>query len=49
MLRGTKPARTDDEQLTVYKSVGVAVQDAAAASFVLAEARVRGIGTEVPL
>ena len=49
VLRGTRPARADAAQLTVYKSVGVAVQDAAAASFVLAEARARGIGTEVAL
>jgi ornithine cyclodeaminase len=46
---GEMPARTDDEQITVYKSVGVAVQDAAAASLVLAEARARGIGIDVAL
>lgn len=44
---GEKPVRADDAQITVYKSVGVAVQDAAAASLVLAEARARGIGVEV--
>ena len=46
---GEKPIRTDDAQITVYKSVGVAVQDAAAAALVLAEARTRGLGTEVDL
>src|SRR4051794_11428077 len=35
LVEGTKPGRTDDEQLTLYKSVGVAVQDAAAAAVVL--------------
>jgi ornithine cyclodeaminase len=38
LVLGTKPGRTDDEQLTLYKSVGVAVQDAAAAALVLRRA-----------
>ncbi|MEY2433054.1 MAG: hypothetical protein QOC92_2779 [Acidimicrobiaceae bacterium] len=46
---GELPTRADDGQITVYKSVGVAVQDAAAASLVLAEARARGLGVEVTL
>jgi ornithine cyclodeaminase len=46
---GERPARTDDEQITVYKSVGVAVQDAAAAALVLTAARERGIGLDVAL
>jgi ornithine cyclodeaminase len=46
---GEKPTRTDDEQITVYKSVGVAVQDAAAAALVLTAARARGLGVEVAL
>lgn len=46
---GEHPARTSDEQITVYKSVGVAVQDAAAAMLVLAAARTAGIGIEVDL
>jgi alanine dehydrogenase len=49
VLRGARPGRPDDRAITLYKSVGVAVQDAAAASFVLAEARARGTGTEVTL
>jgi alanine dehydrogenase len=32
LVEGTKPGRTDDVQVTLYKSVGVAVQDAAAAA-----------------
>jgi ornithine cyclodeaminase/alanine dehydrogenase-like protein (mu-crystallin family) len=35
--------------VTVFKSVGVAVQDAAAASVVLAAAERAGVGTEVDL
>jgi ornithine cyclodeaminase/alanine dehydrogenase-like protein (mu-crystallin family) len=46
---GERPTRASDEQITVYKSVGVAVQDAAAATLVLAAARTQGIGTEVAL
>jgi len=46
---GERPGRTGDEELTLYKSVGVAVQDAAAAALVLKEATARGIGVEVEL
>jgi ornithine cyclodeaminase/alanine dehydrogenase-like protein (mu-crystallin family) len=46
---GERPTRSGDTQITVYKSVGVAVLDAAAASLVLAEARARGIGVEVAM
>lgn len=45
---GTARGRTDDAQLTLYKSVGVAAQDAAAAALVLA-ARERGLGTHITL
>ncbi len=46
---GTARGRTDDTQLTLYKSVGVAVQDAAAATLVLAAARERGAGTHIAM
>ena len=46
---GTAAGRTGGRQLTVYKSVGVAAQDAAAAALVLAAARRRGMGTIVSL
>ncbi|HEY7282812.1 MAG TPA: ornithine cyclodeaminase family protein, partial [Actinomycetota bacterium] len=41
ILAGTRPGRTSADQLTLYKSVGVAVQDAAAAGLVLRRARER--------
>jgi alanine dehydrogenase len=44
---GDRPGRTEAAQLTLYKSVGVAVQDAAAAGLILEAARARGVGTEV--
>ncbi len=46
---GVAAGRTDRDQLTVYKSVGVAAQDAAAAALVLAAARRAGAGTVVSL
>jgi alanine dehydrogenase len=49
LVNGTKRGRTSEDQITLYKSVGVAVQDAAAASLVLAAARERSIGREIQL
>ena len=49
LVAGDRPGRTDETQLTLYKSVGVAVQDAAAAALVLDSARRRGIGREIVL
>jgi alanine dehydrogenase len=39
--------RIEDSQLTLYKSVGVAVQDAAAAALLLRSAQQRGVGVEI--
>ena len=49
LLLGTKPGRTDPEQITLYKSVGIAAQDVAAAHLVLTAARERGLGHEIDL
>jgi ornithine cyclodeaminase/alanine dehydrogenase-like protein (mu-crystallin family) len=49
LVAGTKPGRTSPEQITLYKSVGVAVQDTAAAALVLAAARERSVGREIEL
>jgi ornithine cyclodeaminase/alanine dehydrogenase-like protein (mu-crystallin family) len=49
LVAGTKPGRTSPEQITLYKSVGVAVQDAAAAALVLAAARENSVGREIEL
>lgn len=48
ILNGTATGRTDPDQLTFFKSVGVAVQDAAAAQLALTNAHRLGLGTEVP-
>lgn len=49
VIQGTRPGRTSPDQLTLYKSVGVAVEDVAAASLVAAAARARGLGRVVDL
>ncbi|HEX6869533.1 MAG TPA: ornithine cyclodeaminase family protein, partial [Micromonosporaceae bacterium] len=49
LVAGTRPGRTDPAQVTVYKSVGVAAQDVAAATLVLAAARAASAGVDVEL
>jgi alanine dehydrogenase len=49
LVSGVRQGRTSPEQITLYKSVGVAVQDAAAAALVLAAAKERSIGREIEL
>ncbi len=49
LVAGTVPGRTSPEQLTLYKSVGVAVEDDAAAALALRGAEERGLGTVVEL
>src|SRR5262249_60551882 len=46
VLSGASPGRTSAEQITIYKSVGVGVMDAAAAALVLRAATERGAGVE---
>ncbi|HEY6597448.1 MAG TPA: ornithine cyclodeaminase family protein [Asanoa sp.] len=47
LVAGVRPGRTSADQITVYKSVGVAVQDAAATALVLTEAHRQGTGTPI--
>jgi len=49
IVSGTRPGRTDEQRITLYKSVGVAVEDAAAAALMLRAARERGVGREIEL
>jgi alanine dehydrogenase len=49
LIAGTRPGRTSPEQITLYKSVGVAVQDATAATLVLAAAHATGTGRDLAL
>ena len=49
LISGARPGRTSPDQITLYKSVGVAVQDAVAAHLVLEAAQQRGVGREIAL
>ena len=49
LLLGVRPGRTSPDQVTIYKSVGIAAEDAAAAALVLRRAGERGIGHSVDL
>jgi alanine dehydrogenase len=49
IVAGTASGRSSPEEITLYKSVGVAVQDLAAAALVVAAARERGAGQEIEL
>jgi ornithine cyclodeaminase/alanine dehydrogenase-like protein (mu-crystallin family) len=47
LVLGRKAGRESDEQITYFKSVGVAVQDAMAAQLALQNARAQRLGTNV--
>jgi ornithine cyclodeaminase/alanine dehydrogenase-like protein (mu-crystallin family) len=49
LVAGLVPGRTDDAQITFFKSVGNAVQDVAVAQLAVQRARALGLGTEAPL
>jgi ornithine cyclodeaminase/alanine dehydrogenase-like protein (mu-crystallin family) len=49
IVAGSRPGRTSLAEITLYKSVGVAAQDLAAAALVLAAARARNVGLEIRL
>ena len=49
VLIGTHPGRTADDELTVFKSLGLAVEDLAAAEHVLRRAEAEGVGSVVSL
>jgi alanine dehydrogenase len=49
VLAGTKPGRLSRDDITLYKSTGHAVEDAATARLVYDRARAQGVGTKLPL
>ena len=49
VLAGLAPGRLSADELTVFRSLGLAVEDLAAAERAVARARELGIGTEVAL
>ena len=49
VLAGFRPGRTSNQELTLFRSLGLAVEDLAAAELAVANARRLGIGTQVEL
>jgi alanine dehydrogenase len=49
VVTGRRPGRTSDEEITVFKSVGFALEDLAAARLAYDRGRAQGIGKEVSL
>ena len=49
IVLGTKPGRTGDDEITLFKSNGLAIQDTATAKLVYDRACESGIGTDVDL
>jgi ornithine cyclodeaminase len=49
IINGFKKGRQTDHEITFFKTVGVAVEDAAAAAAILAEAEENGLGTVIEL
>ena len=47
VLIGSAPGRQSPDELTVFRSLGLAVEDLAAAEYVVRRARERGVGVEV--
>lgn len=47
VLTGMHPGRTHGDELTVFKSLGLGVEDLAASELVVRKAREQGVGTEV--
>ncbi len=46
LLIGTAPGRTDDDEITLFESLGLAAEDLAAASYLYEKAKRLGAGTE---
>ncbi len=46
VIAGLKPGRQRDDEITLFKSVGLAIQDVAAASLVFERAKARHVGVE---
>ena len=49
VLAGTKPGRARADEITLYKSVGIAIQDVATANLVYHKALKQGVGTNVEI
>jgi ornithine cyclodeaminase len=48
VLAGMHPGREHEDELTIFESLGIAVEDLASAELIVRRARERGVGVEVP-
>jgi ornithine cyclodeaminase/alanine dehydrogenase-like protein (mu-crystallin family) len=48
IVAGLLPGRRSDDEITLFESQGVALEDVAAASLIYERARERGLGTSLP-
>jgi ornithine cyclodeaminase len=49
IVAGRRPGRTGPDQITLFESQGVAIEDIAVAVRLVARARERRVGTEIPI
>jgi alanine dehydrogenase len=49
LVVGRKPGRTNPEEITVFDSTGVAIQDAASAAWIYQRAVAANVGTSIPI
>ncbi|HXJ78770.1 MAG TPA: ornithine cyclodeaminase family protein [Candidatus Methylomirabilis sp.] len=49
VVTGAKPGRTSDDQITVFKSIGVAIEDVSVAALAYEKASQQGVGTVVEM
>lgn len=49
LVTGKKPGRVTEEEITLFKSVGFAIEDAVVARLAYERARERGVGTQIEL
>ena len=48
VLIGKTPGRANDQEITLFKSLGLAIEDLASAHYLYAEAKRQGAGVELP-
>jgi ornithine cyclodeaminase len=49
VIAGIRPGRTSRDQITLFESQGMAIQDLVIAAELVRRARAQGVGTEVPI
>jgi ornithine cyclodeaminase/alanine dehydrogenase-like protein (mu-crystallin family) len=49
IITGKKAGRSDDREITLFKSVGIAVEDIATAAYVFEQAECMGLGVPMQL